>query len=265
MMKNLSILFFIVSFLISCEKSDSPFKNDPNYPTTFDKINSNLLSQIRTDYYQKNKYLITSLTQFGFCGSMEENRVADTPPLLNSLTQTEAIQLVRNFVAVNPGYTGVKNPDDLMFANISSTSLYQDGSISWSIRSTNQKIDSLEVLNSEIVFTIKRRELIICSGNWFPNIYVPAKANFSQDKAKSLLLNKVVSHLTFGSQKYDVTISSADLNKSTIRLVVIPINTGDRIELRLAWHFNIPGPVYYQMCIDIMTGEIIDQQPTIIS
>jgi hypothetical protein len=35
--------------------------------------------------------------------------------------------------------------------------------------------------------------------------------------------------------------------------------------LRVTWEFNIPGPVYYKIYVDVMTGEIVMAVPTIIS
>jgi hypothetical protein len=47
--------------------------------------------------------------------------------------------------------------------------------------------------------------------------------------------------------------------------MVVPIRTGETTELRLAWQVNIPSPVFYLIYVDAMTGQIIKQEPTIIS
>ncbi len=62
-----------------------------------------------------------------------------------------------------------------------------------------------------------------------------------------------------------VTISAADLNKSITKLIIIPITLDDRIELHVAWQFYIPGPVDYEIFVDVMSGEILREQSTIIS
>jgi hypothetical protein len=112
---------------------------------------------------------------------------------------------------------------------------------------------------------IKNREIEYCIGNWYHNIYVPKSFNFDQDKAKAILVNKVVSHTTIGGQQYNVTISATDLNSSITKLKILPLTTDDKIELRVSWQINIPGPVYYKIYVDVMTGDIIGEEPTIIS
>jgi hypothetical protein len=104
-----------------------------------------------------------------------------------------------------------------------------------------------------------------CYGNWFPEIFIPTEFNVNQTKAKADLNGKVVSHYTFGGTEYSVTISKTDIDKSTIGLKVIPIETDDKIELRVCWQIHIPGPVYYIIYVDVMTEAIIGQEPTIIS
>jgi Zn-dependent metalloprotease len=105
----------------------------------------------------------------------------------------------------------------------------------------------------------------LCYGNRYPHIYIPGKFTFSQQKAKERLVNRVVSHYTIAAQKYDVKISASDIDKSSTRLVVYPVTKEDRIELRVTWEINIPGPVFYKIYVDVMTGEIINEEPTIIS
>lgn len=60
-------------------------------------------------------------------------------------------------------------------------------------------------------------------------------------------------------------ISSSSGYNGAIGWSILPVNNDDMIELRVGWLFNIPGPVYYKIYIDVMTGEIIGQEPTIIS
>jgi hypothetical protein len=255
----LKLLPFVLLFL-SCEKSDI----DSNYPTTFNKLSTEKLSQERTTFSSINKYLTTTLNDFGFCGYSGDPLIVESPPLQDLLTQSEAIEIVKNFALKNPSETGIKNPNDLTFYQISSNTGY-DGANGWLLKSSFQKIDTVEVMYSEIIFHIKNREVTFCIGNWFPDIYVPKHFNINQDKAKTLLINKVVSHTSIGGEKNYVTISAGDLNESTVKLKILPITSDDRIELRIGWQINIPGPVYYIIYVDVMTGDIIGQEPTIIS
>ena len=98
------------------------------------------------------------------------------------MTQTEATELIKSFVSQNPTVTGVKNSADLKLTLSYSDTGFWDNATYWNVRSANQFIDTIEVLNTQIMFEI-----------------------------------------------------------------------------------NIPGPVYYIINVDVMTGEIISEQPTIIS
>lgn len=253
--------FLLFAFLfISCEKNNF----DSTYPTSFKVVPSESISQMRTSFSSNNKYLTTTLTEFGFSGYFGDPITVDSPPQKDLLTESGAIDVVKNFVSKNRSETGVKNPDDLNFTQISSSSGY-NGAQGWSLKSSYQKVDTIEVQSSEILFHITNREVTFCIGNWFPNIYIPRNFNINQNKAKTLLINKVVTHYTFAGQPYYVTISTSDLDSSKVGLKILPITTNDKIELRVGWLFNIPGPVYYKIYIDVMTGDIIGQEPIIIS
>ena len=156
------------------------------------------------------------------------------------------------------------NPADLAFVDIS-TSTGFGGSVGWHFKTANQKVDTIEVLNSMIFIHLTNGVVSSCYGNWFPEIFIPSKFNFNQTKAKESLEGKNVSHYNFGGQEYTVQISKTELDQSKIRLKILPVENVDRIELRVCWQVNIPGPVYYIIYVDVMTGAIIGKEPTIIS
>ncbi|HEY3390879.1 MAG TPA: hypothetical protein VGK38_14975 [Prolixibacteraceae bacterium] len=261
----LTFLLFACT-LLSCEKNNLNYSVDSEYPTVAKKLNSATLSELRTSFAQKNKYLSSSLNDYGFCSLTDIQVSADTPPILSAPTQPEAIETVKSFVSLNPACTGVENASDLTFTQIFSSTPYWDGASSMVLKSANQRIDTIEVINSQIIFQLKSRELVYCMGNWFPKVYIPNKFNIDREDAKSSLLNKVVWHSTIAGVPYSATITAASLAASTTRLVVFPYSkTADNIELRVTWQINIPGPVYYLIFVDVMTGEIIGEQPTIIS
>ena len=264
-MKRFLIFLFIAITFQSCKKADFSYPDDPNYPTIFKKLSVSKLSELRTAFFQRNLYLTTSLNDFGFCGYDGNIRSAETPPFLNSPTQSEAIAFVKSFATLNPACTGVNNPGNLNFTDLQASTWYGDGSTGWFLKTSNQQIDTIEVLNSQIIFHVRNREITTCLGNWYPDIYIPTHFNINRDKAKSMLLNKTVSHTSFVGLHYTVNITAGDLDKSTVKLVVLPVITVDKIELLVTWEINIPGPVYYLIYVDVMTGEIVGKVPTTIS
>jgi len=266
-MKN-RLLFTFIMFagsLLSCHKDNFPYPQDSNYPTVINQLNSSALTQLKASFVQQNKFLQSSLNKFGYCDMEEINNSVESPPVSSLLTQSEVVAIVNSFVSANSSVTGVKNPADLKFSSISTDSGYWDGATYWYFRTTNQHIDTIEVMYSQILFHVKNHELVYCAGNWYPNVYIPAKFNLSTDQAKSSLLNKIVWHSTIAGVPYSATITSASLAASTTHLVVLPVITDTKIELRVTWQINIPMPVYYLMYVDVMTGELIGQEETIIS
>ena len=260
MTKPLSIILFFSVLLLSCEKIEIP----KDYPTTYNKLSSVTISQMRTSYAAKNPYMVTSVNEFGFCDYLQDLLDVDTPPVQASITQSEAIGKIKQFISQNSSETGVNYPDDISFYQISSDTGY-GGAVGWHFKTTNQKVDTIEVMYSMILFHLTNGEVTSCYGNWYPDIFIPSHFNIDQTKAKAGLNGKTVSHYTFSGSEYTVTISQKDLDSSTIVLKVLPIEDTDKIELRVCWQINIPGPVYYKIYVDVMTGIIIGQEPTIIS
>jgi hypothetical protein len=263
MLRTLSIIFLILILAVSCEKP-LDYNIPENYPTTFKKLSSKNLSTMRASYAQKNQYMTTSLNDFGFCDWFGDLLSVGIPPPQNIITQSEATDIVRNFVSNNSTETAVKDPNDLNFYKVRNYT-GSDGAIRWHFISSNQKIDTVEVLNTKFLIYLTNNEVSLCVGNWFPDIFIPSEFNISQTKAKADLIGKVVTHHRFEGSPYTVTISEADLVGSITGLKVLPIENDNNIELRVCWQINIPGPVYFKIYVDVMTGKIVGQEPTIIS
>jgi Zn-dependent metalloprotease len=254
----IALLFSIMMW--SCEKYDIP----KNYPSTYYKISSTTLSQKQSDYKTRNPFICTSLNEFGFCDYSLDQQYEVTPPYVGEISQENAIEIIKEFVINNSNESGIQSPDVLTFLNWN-TNNGSNGVFGWNCRTSNQKIDTIEVLNAYVIFHINNGEVIRCRGNWFPEIFIPRKFNISQEKAKNDLIGKEVSHYTFAGVEYFVTISKTDIENSNVDLIIIPEEDEEKIELHLCWQINIPGPVYYNIYVDVMTGSIIGQNPTIIS
>ena len=262
MEKNLLIILILAIFTSACDSVDI----DPDYPTTIHRISSVTLEQLRTEFAQTHVYLKSSLNGFGFCERHTGFEVnAQLPPVLDSLTEAEAREIIHTFVSNNPSATGVKHPEAFQLKWLRQTPAYPDGTIQWTARSANQVFDTLEVLDSKMYFSIKNRELVSAGNNWFPEIYVPAEFRVDLGEARSLLVGKVVSHYTIAGVEWKVTIAPEDVQASTSALKVLPIRDEDRIELRVVWELYIPYPVHYLMYVDVMTGAVVKQTPTIVS
>lgn len=260
MVKKLSILLTFAVFFAGCETIEI----DPDYPTSYNRLSTSTLEKMRIEFAQNNVYLNSSLSDFGFCSRFDYDVSPIIPPVVDTLTENEAIDLVKTFVSQNPSATGVRNLSDFQIGKIWSSSGYYDGSIHWIVISSNQMVDTVEVLNSQIHFRIRSNELVSAENNWFPEIYIPENFVFNQDQAKSKLVGKTVSHYRISGDKYYLTISAEDLNSSITKLVILPVTIDGKIEIRVTWQIWIDS-VAYVIYVDVMNGKVLREEPTMTS
>ena len=246
--------------LISCNNNGDNDSDDQLYPTTIYRLSEEILLQKRNDFAQKNPNVYTSLNQFGFCAMLEPGGGYLSP---GGFTEEEAIAAVKEFVSRNPEYTGVEKPNNLQFRNISKAIGFNDA-VLWGFRTENQTINDMEVEYSEILFRTENRKLVSCQGNHFPNVYVPKKFKIELEQAKIQLLGKEIFHTGWGGQYSAGIITMEHLQKCDAQLIIVPIITDVKIELRVVWQINLKAPMYYIFEIDVMTGEIIRERQTII-
>jgi hypothetical protein len=258
-MKNIISLFILSVILITgCEKDYI----SAGYPTTYSKYPEDVISHKISNYVNRNPYLNTTLNEYGFCKFSSYQNYKE-PPGTGQISKDEAIDLARKFISENPSETGVKNANKIDFPN-PSTSTSFSGAVLWYLRSLNQKVDTIEVLNSSIIVHLINGKVNDCWGNWYPEINIPNRFNYDQNRAKESLVGLVVSHYTFAGQEYRKTISRADLNDCTVRLKIYPIEEDDKIKLWVCWQIYITAAEYI-FYVDVVTGDIISKEPTIIS
>jgi len=256
------ILFAVAASLISCEFSlnREDDQTDINYPTTIHRLSEKALLQKRNDFAQRNPNVYTSLNHFGFCDILDPGGGNGSP---GGFSEKEAIAAVMDFVKRNPEYTGVSNPNDLKFKSINIDKGYNNA-VYWSFRTEYQIINEIEVAYSEILFHTQTRSLISCYGNHFPKVYVPEKFNFDVERAKSQLLGREVFHSGWTGTYSAGIVTAEHLKGCAANLIIIPVKTDEKIELRVAWQINV-DTMYNIFCVDVMTGEIIQEIPTIFS
>ena len=246
--------------LTSCNKNnDNIADEDLSYPTTIYRLSEEVLLQRRNAFAKRNPYVSTTLNQFGFCAPKEEWSAGVATPS-GSFTEKEAIAAVREFAAHNPEYTGVSNPNSLNFRVIERDELTNG----WLFRARNQMMDNIEIEYTEFIFHIRNRAVSYCHGNHFPDVYVPKRIKFDTEQAKSQLLGKEIFHWGWGGKYSAGIVTTEHLKQSTAKLIIVPITTDEKIELRVAWQIYIET-LYCIIEVDVMTGEIIREMPTIIS
>jgi len=239
-------------------------EEDPMYPTTIYRLSDEVIAKKRSDFSQSNPNLITSLNQFGLCGVLSPSGGDGSS---GGFTEEEAIAAVKEFVARNPEYTGVKNPNDLRF-RIINRSVYNNA-VFWAFRTENQTINNIEVVFSEILFNTRNRELIGCQGNHFPDVYIPQKFKFDTVQAKSQLLGREITHWGWSGPYTVGPVTAEHLQESSTKLIILPLTDSveygdaEKIELRVAWQIYLSS-LYHIFEVDVMTGEMVRETPTII-
>jgi hypothetical protein len=230
---------------------------DPNYPTTFYKLDPGTLSDSISAFTDRNKYIVTSLNDFGFCSG---SGLFSSPPHQDNITQEEVIKVAKNFALLNKAETGIENPDELVFTEINTYTI--NNNIRWGLKSSTQRIATTEVIGANIYFTIINKEVVECVGNWYPNIYIPLNFNINQEQAKNLLIGRVLGDEDISGYPYYMTISSDNMNSASIKLAIIPLNKGQSIQLRVTWEIYV---LHHRIYVDVMTGEIVYDMSMIIS
>lgn len=261
MLKRIVILSLIIIFMTGCEEMDFHTVNN-KYPTIYKCLSDENLSVIRNEYFQRNPYIGSTLSNFGFCNI--GYRGAPNPINTNTVNSEEAICIVKDFILKNMNETGISSIDNIAFKEIREFTLDSNYTSHWYLTVKEQTIDTIVVLNSTVGFRVINGEVVSCANNWYPEIYIPKVFDFDSEKAKSILVNKVVTHLGPVGE-YKVTIKQENIVESKVRLVIYPVKTDEKIELRVSWEIYIPSPVYFQIYIDVMTGDIIAEEPTIVA
>jgi hypothetical protein len=261
--KLLSYISFLILLLPGCNDKELIVNYDNNYPSSYSKLDSTTYKLMKAKFATDNPFLVTSLTEFGFCGNYDFLNTAPWPVRTTDISKEDAKNIVISFVSQNSKQTGVLNPSDITFMSIDSSRIY-GGGLDWVLRTGSQKYNDLEVFNSDILFVIANGKMTNCHGNWFPQIYIPSKLNVNEEKAKSLLLNKIVYLSDIMGRSIPMTITAKSLEAAEITKMICPVQTADKIKLHVVWQVNIPD-VYYVFFLDVMTGETVGSYPTAFS
>ncbi|MDP4238304.1 MAG: hypothetical protein Q8904_02395 [Bacteroidota bacterium] len=257
------VTMLFILFVQGCGQNELILNSDTRYPTTYKKQDATTLIQMRREFATANPFLTSSITDFGFCGFLDNLLPAPWPARIPDLTRSEAINATQSFIAQNSSFLGVKPSEKVTFSRVDSFTV-SDGSVKWHLSSNLQKQDTLEVYDTHLNFSLTNGKITSCEGNWYPAIYVPAKINVNKDRVKSILLNKVVYLSDIAGRPIPMTITAKSLETAAFSNMIYPLKTTAKIELHVVWVVSIPD-VFYVVYLDVMSGEIIGGFPTVYS
>lgn len=246
-----------------CNNNDLITNYDISYPTAYQRLDNTTINQMQTAFAKANPYISSTITEFGFCGFFGNISSAQWPQRDSDLSMDEALEILKTFALQNTKQLGISNPNDLTIINTDTFRVYDRG-LAWSFVSSSQKYNGIEVYNSNILFHIINGKMTYCIGNWYPKIYIPPKINVDYGRAKLLLLDKKVYISDIAGKSTALTITSKSLQTAIFDKLIYPVETDTKIELHVVWKIDIPE-VFYVIFLDVMTGEMVNSYPTIIS
>ncbi|HLO60698.1 MAG TPA: hypothetical protein VK179_18250 [Bacteroidales bacterium] len=280
-MKLFALIFPFLAIIIACQKdipdpaeeiknvvkADNTLQKIGDYPSIYPVIDKTQLKPIQEAYAKRNPYMYTGITSFGFCGYEETdlNRSVPFPDKRLAIDEDKASRIFNIFIKENFALLGLSDSLQNLPGNVNSDCLQSDTCMGWSFESVNQFVGDMEVLHSRIVMHLFNGQMFSCTGNWYPVINIPEAFTVPAGKAKELLNGRTVVHYSIAGEPFYVTIQTSDLESSAVTNVIVPVKDERSIMLRVTWEINIPGPVYYKIYVDVMTGEIVMAVPTIIS
>ncbi len=256
-------LFFCSFLFTNCDlEQNSPYIND-DYPTTYSKLDMNMLNNLQSQFTIDNPNLNSSLNAFGFFGFSDFNPSGIWPSKLPNLSKDSAYQVVKSFITLNSKYAGIKNPSEINFISLDSSKV-SDGSISWHFVISSQIYKGLEVNSTGLTIMLINGKVTWCIGNWFPQINIPIVDKFDSISAKNQLLNQIVTHYSIGGELSSFKITESNLKSAQSKKMIYPLQQNDKIELHVVWNIYVPD-VFYVLLVDVITGQIVGSYPTIIS
>ncbi len=259
--KLLILVFFITLMLTGCDEN-TILLTKQSYPATYNQLDVSKIQELGLRLTASNPYLFQTVNKYGFIGD-SRNVFPSFPPAITSLSKQDARKVVENFISENSDILGVKYTDDVNFIRIDSSIIY-DGTLKWMFQTGNQVFSNLEVYNTGIRFHVTNGKVTWCIGNWYPQIVVPSKFGIGERAIKSMLQGRVVTHYNFAGQPYTLTISNSAAENAEFSTLIYPVQTEEKIEVRVVWKVHVPD-VYFRFFIDVMSGEILAETPTIIS
>jgi hypothetical protein len=259
------ICVFIIGVAWGCEKENTDGGYSyRGYPTAYFKPEPSDLQKLEKEYFELNPFTKSGLNEFGFCGfeGSDLDRTIEYPPdpqFTGSLSKTA----VMDFLSSNAQFTGVTEPDQMDFMDIDSTSYAWDGSRIWSFRSADQFYKGIEVYYSNVIFHLWHGKVRDCTGHWYPRISIPESFRIDSTSAKQKLIGRIASYYGWAGPYYSV-ISKSDLEGSSAKTVIFPVMDDNAIVLYVTWEIYLPA-ASYKFFIDVMSGKIVSEEPTIIS
>lgn len=272
-----SVLVGFTIGMISCNLL-SVEESLADYPTIYSSIGFSDLEEMNEEYQSaNNNHICSTLNRYGFTGYSElffENGVS--PCLTREVVRVEMnntdtlVTTAKKSLLKNSSYTGVQDTALLTAAEV--LPLYGcticDGPdvnnvpIEWKVTFANQKVDSVEVLETEIVVFIDALGVNRIWGNWYPDFEVPGFVIYGYEEVQNNLVGWQIDMRPYTGEEIIYTVKEQDLTITPERRYLPIENEGkQQLEIRVCWAIpinyendNFEGWTAY---VDIQEGFLI--------
>ena len=250
---RISISIAIISLCICCLyacilNSD----NDPvdSYPTIIYSRSDDEVEKLQSEFDLLNNNKIgTRLDQFGYTDFTmvylaSESSISDT----NTVIQMAISALIKNSKFTNVSKESLLSVDRLFITPNNS----------WKIFFNEQFYKGLRVDGTTIAVYLNSSGVYRIDNHFFADIYIPAKAKYSESEVKESLIGKELNWVDYYHQKHIYTITDSSFSDEKSNKVIVPMLTDTQLEFRITWEIYIGKPgLYWMIYIDVITGEEI--------
>ncbi len=257
-MQTSSFLFLLAGVALAITSCDllSVDEEASSYPTVYPALERSTLEDMNTSYQSANgNHMCSTLNVYGFTGFSELFFVDGESPCVNrpivriEMTNTDTLEsAAKKALILNSAYTGVTDTTQLVLKNMEPLPgcIICEGpnenrvNIEWKLTFTDQKVDMVKVLDTEITVFIDAEGVNRIWGNWFADFKIPDFVNFGYKDVQSGMVGWQIDMRNYTGEELIYTVEEEGITQrpQKVHLQVVDENTGN-LELRTCWSVSI--------------------------
>lgn len=257
------IAFMLTLLLTGCHALFSPEKHtgdsgDRDYPRTLVPLQPAELEQLQESFNRLNDgKILTRLNPYGLTGEVDHGSARRANPGI-PVTEPEAAQLAVRAVLRNAQFTNAA--DSLYLVNhIQDIRLVRDDSTEWLVRFEGQRYQGYPVRDTRISVWTYGDGAWAIRGFWYADLVLPEYPVIGEAEARWRVIGKRLVWHGFGGEPHEFLVTPADIG-APIEAVVMPLETGESIELRVTWKIPVifESFIGWHCYVDVITGELLE-------
>ncbi len=242
----LLLLFFSI---IQCDVIET--SDIPEYPVTIEPLQLLALDDLNREYHRlNNDALCSTLNEYGLTGFSRILFPNNVNPCANRIPEkielgdpSPLIRLAKQKVIYNSRFTNVEDTAALQVKEL--VPLYgcticegpetNSVPLEWKIIFKNQRYQSMEVADTEIIVFVDSKGVNRIWGNWYTGIYAPGLLDVGYLEAQRIVEGIEIELFDITGQDSVLTVSNEMIGQPN-NFEIIPFkNKTEALELRKAW------------------------------